>query len=280
MRAFLGGLLALAVTLGSCTSADQRIAPGERADCPSRGDSPGGDGLDDPVLPSLGNSGYDVSHYSLDLTVDPARNRLSAFVAIEARATQDLTAFNLDFAGPPIREVTVDEQLAPFCRDEGELTIVPVDPLSIDARFTVSVSYAGSPRPVLRPGAPGPEGWIHISEEQVSAGGLWGAETSFFPANATALDKATFLIRVTVPKPLSVAATGKLMETAEGDGSTTYVGNRTFPRRPAGSCSRPGGSLASNKRGHKDCSSRTCSPPKHRRSCEPISRWRYRSSKP
>jgi hypothetical protein len=114
MRAFFRGLLALAVALGSCTSA------GERADCPPRGDSPGAAGLDDPVLPSLGNDGYDVSHYSLDLTVDPARNHLSAVVDIEATASQELTSFNLDFAGPPIREVTVDDQEARFCRDEGE----------------------------------------------------------------------------------------------------------------------------------------------------------------
>lgn len=229
MRAFIGGLLALAVTLGSCTSAGQRTAPGERADCPSRGDSPGAAGLGDPLFPTMGNGGYDVSHYSLDLTVEPARNRLSAVVAIEALATQDLTAFNLDFAGPPIREVTIDDRQAPFCREAGELTIVPVDPLSMDARFKVSVSYAGSPRPVLRSGDPRPEGWIHISEEQVSAGGLWGAETSFFPANATAQDKATFLIRVTVPKPLGVAATGKLVETVEDEGSTSYVWESDVP---------------------------------------------------
>jgi aminopeptidase N len=155
MRAFLGGLLALAVTLGSCTSAGERRAPGDPADCPSRGDSPGAAGLNDPVFPTVGNDGYDVSHYSLDLTVDPARNRLAAVVAIEALATQDLSEFNLDFAGPPIREVTVDDQQAPFCREEGELTIVPVDPLNIGARFTISVSYAGSPRPVLRSVIPG-----------------------------------------------------------------------------------------------------------------------------
>jgi aminopeptidase N len=226
---FLGGLLALAVILGSCTSAGEHTAPGERANCPSRGDSPGAAGLGDPVFPSLGNDGYDVSHYSLDLTVDPARNHLSAVVDIEATATQELTAFNLDFAGPSVREVTVDDQQALFCSDEGELTVVPVDPLSVDAPFTVSVSYTGSPRPVLRPGAPGPEGWIHISEEQVSAGGLWGAETSFLPANATAQDKATFLIRVTVPKPLGVAATGKLVETVEDGGSTTYVWESDVP---------------------------------------------------
>lgn len=230
MRTLSGGVLVLVLTLASCTSGRERTAPGERADCPSRGDSPGAAGIGDPVFPSLGNGGYDVSNYSLDLAVDPARNMLSAVTTIEATATQRLTALNLDFAGPSIREVTVNEQRAPFCRGEGELTIVPAVSLDADARFTVSVSYAGSPRPVLRPGAPGrPEGWIQISDEQVSAGGLWGAETSVFPANATAQDKATFLIRVTVPKPLGVAATGELVETVEDEGSTTYVWESDVP---------------------------------------------------
>ncbi|MGH9890437.1 MAG: M1 family metallopeptidase [bacterium] len=223
------GGIALALVLGSCTSPGERPVADEGARCPDLGDTPGSAGLGDPVLPFLGNGGYDVSHYSLDLTVDPARNRLSAVVAMEATATQELTAFNLDFAGPPIRELTVNDRRAPFCRHEGELTIVPGNSLSEGARFAVSVSYAGSPRPVLRPGAPGPEGWIHISDEQVSAGGLWGAETSYFPANATAQDKATFLIRVTVPKPLGVAATGRLMETVDHEGSTTYVWESDVP---------------------------------------------------
>ncbi|MGH2674827.1 MAG: M1 family peptidase, partial [Actinomycetota bacterium] len=75
------GGIALALVLGSCTSPGERPVADEGARCPDLGDSPGSAGLGDPVLPFLGNGGYDVSHYSLDLTVDPARNRLSAVVA-------------------------------------------------------------------------------------------------------------------------------------------------------------------------------------------------------
>jgi len=229
MRVFSRDVLALALGLSGCTSGSE---PDDRqVVCPPRGDSPGAPGVGDPLFPSLGNGGYDVSHYSLDLDVDPARNRLSAVVDIEASATQTLTSFNLDFAGPSIRQVTVNDAAVSFCRDEGELTIVPADALRAGASFQVSVSYAGSPRPFMRPGPPGrsAHGWTQISEEQVSAGGLWGVESVFFPGNATNRDKATFLIRVTVPRPLGVAATGELVDTVEHDGSTTYVWKSDVP---------------------------------------------------
>jgi len=222
-------ILAFLLALTGCNVATERSDVGQTAGCPSLGDSPGSSGRGDPVLPLLGNGGYDVSHYSLDLTIDPEPNHLSAVVDVDATATQELSAFNLDFAGPPIREVTVDDRSAGHCRDGGELTVVPAERLPDGARFTVRVRYAGSPRPVTRPGAPGPEGWIRVSEEQVSAGGLWGAETVLFPANATNEDKATFLLRITLPLPLAVAATGRLTDTVENDGSTTYTWTSDVP---------------------------------------------------
>jgi aminopeptidase N len=229
MRVFLTGGLTLVLVVGGCTSGSEQSD--RQAVCPPRGDSPGAPGVGDPLFPSLGNGGYDVSHYSLDLDVDPALNRLSATVGIEGSATERLTSFNLDFAGPSIRKVTMNDAAVSFCRDEGEFTIVPADPLQAGASFEVSVSYAGSPRPFMRPGHPGrtAEGWTQISEEQVSAGGLWGVETVIFPANATNQDKATFLIRVKVPRPLGVAATGELVDTVEENGSTTYTWESDVP---------------------------------------------------
>lgn len=105
-------------------------------------------------MPLLGNGGYTVSHHGLELTVDPARNHLSAVVTIEALATQSLTAFNLDFAGPDMDQVLVNEEAVPFCREEGELVVAPVRPMEPGAEFVVSVSYAGSPEPVVRPYSP------------------------------------------------------------------------------------------------------------------------------
>ena len=229
------GLVMLAVSVSSCaanpglptqtsaTTTPDSTSTASDSDCPSLGESPGAPGLDDPVFPLLGNGGYDVLHYRLQLSIDPGRNHLAAAVTIEALATQGLTAFNLDFAGPEVDQVMVDEETAPFCRVGGELVVVPAHPIADEEEFEVLVSYAGSPEPLVRPGAPGPEGWVHISEERIVAGGLWGAETAFLSVNATNRDKATFFMEISVPKPLGVAATGRLVEVVDNEESTTYV---------------------------------------------------------
>ena len=63
--------------------------------------SPGAPGLGDRLFPRSGNGGYDVQHYDLDLryaTGAPSQP-IDGTVTILARATQDLSRFDLDFAG-------------------------------------------------------------------------------------------------------------------------------------------------------------------------------------
>src|SRR5688572_18781109 len=66
--------------------------------------SPGAAGLGDRLFPTLGNGGYDVRYYHLALryeTSDPAQS-IDGTVTITARATQNLSSFNLDWAGDPV----------------------------------------------------------------------------------------------------------------------------------------------------------------------------------
>src|SRR3990172_1135117 len=64
----------------------------------------GSPGLNDSLYPDFGNGGYDVSHYTLDITVnDVSTSDLTAVTIVEAKATQDLNSFNLDFIGFQIR---------------------------------------------------------------------------------------------------------------------------------------------------------------------------------
>ena len=58
----------------------------------------GGRSLGDPLLPQLGNTGYDVEHYTIDLEYDPVANRFTdATTTITAVATVSLREFTLDF---------------------------------------------------------------------------------------------------------------------------------------------------------------------------------------
>ncbi len=67
----------------------------------------GAAGIGDSFYPGLGNGGYDVEHYSIDL-VYHTDGTIEADVDIDAIATQNLSGFNLDFVGWEIEQLTVD----------------------------------------------------------------------------------------------------------------------------------------------------------------------------
>src|SRR5256885_14062505 len=63
--------------------------------------TPGAPGGGDPYFPDMGNGGYDAQHYSLSLAYDSGTGGIDAHARIDARATQNLSSFDLDFLGPP-----------------------------------------------------------------------------------------------------------------------------------------------------------------------------------
>src|SRR5262245_30230374 len=81
--------------------------------------SPGAPGLGDRLFPTLGNGGYDVRHYDLDLryaTSAPDQS-LDGTVTIFARATQTLSRFDLDFGGASVGAVSVNGRPAAWLRE-------------------------------------------------------------------------------------------------------------------------------------------------------------------
>ena len=65
--------------------------------------TPGAAGAGDPYFPLDGNGGYDAEHYLLDLQYDPATDVIGGSATILARATQNLSRFNLDLEGLTVR---------------------------------------------------------------------------------------------------------------------------------------------------------------------------------
>ncbi|MCY4435623.1 MAG: M1 family peptidase, partial [bacterium] len=110
--------------------------------------------MGDSFYPLLGNSGYDVLHYDIDLDVEPSANTIDAVTTLTAVAAADLAAFNLDFHGLNVSRVAVNGTETGFSRDGQELTIELVEPISSGAQFTVAVSYSGTPQPIDDPGVP------------------------------------------------------------------------------------------------------------------------------
>ncbi|HZM83195.1 MAG TPA: M1 family metallopeptidase [Candidatus Limnocylindrales bacterium] len=187
----------------------------------SAGFSPGAPGAGDPYFPDMGNGGYDVSHYDLDLRYDPATRALDGTARIAARATQSLSRFNLDFQGPlTIDALTVNGASAGYTREGAqELVITPPFGLRNGSAFAVEVSYHGVPQKIDDPQL-GASGWVATADGAVALNQPFGAAT-FFPVNDTPRDKATYGYKLTVPNGLVALANGEPGPPQTADGWTT-----------------------------------------------------------
>ena len=185
--------------------------------------------MGDSFYPNMGNGGYDALHYEIDLDIDPATNTIQALTTLTSVATQDLSAFNLDLSGLTVAEVQVNGSSAEFSRSGTELVIEPEGTLASGAEFTTSVSYSGSPEPVVDPGVPfAALGWRHTDSTIYTVSEPSGS-MSWFPSNNHPTDKATFEIRITVPEGLTAASNGVLVEESSADGDTTTTWRMADP---------------------------------------------------
>ncbi len=124
--------------------------------------------LGDPLLPQLGNGGYDVDHYRVALDYDPAANVFnSATTTIRATADAKLKEFSLDFQEMDISSVRVDGREADFSQVEAtpDLSSDPdvTQPMKLVVEpqpstwpkpgrdFTVQVRYSGEPHVITDP---------------------------------------------------------------------------------------------------------------------------------
>jgi aminopeptidase N len=214
------------------------------------GDEPvaGARSLGDPLLPQLGNGGYDVEHYRIRLDYDPVGNRFDrATTTIVAVASQKLSEFSLDFqADLVVDRVTVDRRDAGF-RFEAAMPPLSADPAVTQPmklvvtphrsarprpgrEFTVVVRYHGTPREITDPDT-SIEGWIRacfpLQPPQTCDGAFvvnepMGAQ-SWFPSNNYPTDKARFDTIITVPSSKVALGVGELVRRRDNrDGTATW----------------------------------------------------------
>jgi aminopeptidase N len=197
-----------------------RTAPGQAGD----------PGIGDPYFPLEGNGGYDVRHYDLTFSYDPATDRLDAVNKIRAVATQDLSQFDLDLQQLEVSEVTVNDKPATFTRIGQELQITPKKTLKDRERFDVSVAYGGVPQTIV--GSPivfgSPYGFVHTNDGAFM-GDEPNATSTWVPMNDHPADKATWTVRATVPEGRSVVSNGQLRSQRTRNGKSTFVWNEPFP---------------------------------------------------
>ncbi|WP_280269580.1 M1 family metallopeptidase [Nocardia wallacei] len=182
----------------------------------------GASGLGDPYYPEDGNGGYQVDHYALALDYDPPSRRLAGTARVNAVATQALRMFSLDFAGPEVSKIAVNNLPAGFAREgEHKLTVTPAVPVLPGLPFTVTVEYAGTQGDTPGSGwSLSPSGGAFVAGEPHSA-------TTWYPLNDTPLDKATFDVTVTVPQEWEVVSNGlKVRDEVAGPNRTAQWASR------------------------------------------------------
>ena len=188
------------------------------------GGEPGAAGVGDPYFPLEGNGGYDVRHYDLSFSYDPATDRLDGTMVVRARATQDLSRFDLDLQQLEVSAVRVNDEPAAFNRDGQELQITPPNRLRDGSTFNVAVDYGGIPQTIV--GSPivfgSPYGFLHTDD-----GAFMGDEpnvaSTWMPLSDHPSDKATWTFRVTVPEGKSVVANGQLVSQVTANGKSTFT---------------------------------------------------------
>ena len=182
--------------------------------------SPGADSAGDPYFPGDGNGGYDVEHYLLDVRYDPASDMLSGVATITARATQNLSSFNLDFDDPlTASSVTVNRRPAGVAHLGDELVVTPSGGIRKNTRFVAVIAYSGVPQTIED--FLGTSGFIHTEDGALVVGQPHVAAT-WFPANDHPSDRAAFTFRVTAPAGLEVVANGRLTGQTSAAGWATW----------------------------------------------------------
>lgn len=194
----------------------------------------GGAGLGDSLYPLLGNSGYDVDSYNIEMSFDPLTQVMSAASTITAVATADLDLFSLDFFGMQTRGVTVNGAEADFEQVSEELVVDPPQSLTEGDPMVVSVSYEGvvASRPSRARGG-------------YTAGGRRSRDgTTFFvlnepdgsaawaPFNDHPLDKALVTVEVEVPIGWTAVSGGRLVEEREEGETTVFTWSMEHPVAP------------------------------------------------
>ncbi|MEU4213091.1 M1 family metallopeptidase [Streptomyces sp. NPDC026206] len=186
---------------------------------------PGAAGVNDPLFPGLGNDGYHVSHYGLTLDYEPEGNHLSGTAVIRARATEKLSAFNLDLKGLDVRSARVDGEPVRTSRKGTELTVELDKPVDKYRWFETTIVYDGQPQAV-KDADGSTEGWVETDHGAVGLGEPAGS-MAWFPGNHHPSDKAAYDIAVTVPKGFTAVANGELKRTEDkgpaGARRTTYT---------------------------------------------------------
>ncbi len=185
--------------------------------------------IGDPYAPELGNTGYDVLHYTIQVNLDPAQPyELAGVATIEAVAALDnLGEMSLDFIGFEIDELLVNGQPANFRREEGKLVITLPEPLASEEQFQLTIRYQGKAEQARSPyvGFASWLGLFYARENTIYVLSEPDGARYWFPNNDHPRDKATYRFEITVPEGLTAVANGRLI----AQENNTFIWEHNYP---------------------------------------------------
>ena len=185
------------------------------------------DGVGDSLYPDLGNPGYDVTHYDVDVSYDTLTTRLDAVVGIDLRPTEARTEFTLDATFTGIESITVDGKTATFVEDPPELRISPPQAWLVGRPVRVEIVYSISPD-VLSGSDGFPVGWFDTEAGSYVLNEPDGAR-AWLPSNDHPSDKATFRFVIHTPPGVTGVANGELVEHSTDAAGETWVWDNPDP---------------------------------------------------
>ncbi|MFJ5141927.1 M1 family metallopeptidase [Streptomyces sp. NPDC088707] len=181
-------------------------------------------GIGDPLFPHLGNPGYDVLSYAVDLTYPGVNSApLAAVTRIDALATDDLERLNLDFTHGTVSAVTVDGLAATYATSGEDLVVTPAVPIDEGESIEITVTHTSDPSGPADTG-----GWVRTSDGLAMANQADAAHR-VFPSNDHPSDKAYFTFRVTAPSELTAVANGLPTGRVTRGDATTWTYRTSHP---------------------------------------------------
>ena len=157
---------------------------------------------------------YDVLHYDLSVTVDPARRAIDGRLAARAMLLQPLERFVLDLdAGLAVSRVVEGARELRYEHAGGRLVIELGERRPAGTELAIAIDYGGEPRVAPRPPWEGGFTWSETSDgspwiatsNQGEGGDLW------WPCKDHPSDEPESMnVRVRVPEQLVCASNGRV----------------------------------------------------------------------
>ena len=162
--------------------------------------------------------GVDVRHYDIRLKIDPKRKMISGYVDIKIKVIDEVRFIELDLLNQYfISKVMIDGVTTPFKHRDNTIFIKAQD-IETNSTILVTVEYKGKPPIAVNPPWSGGFTWSKSKDGYPWIGVSCQANGShlWYPSKEHPSDEPESAeIRITVPKPLSVASNGSLQSVKE-----------------------------------------------------------------